>query len=51
MLELQDDGKLTTSDDPPVVFGSVDGEFIQKVIVISKNYTRISRASIFHSVS
>ncbi|GAV56561.1 hypothetical protein CFOL_v3_00103 [Cephalotus follicularis] len=29
-LELQDDGKLSTSDDPPVVFGSLDGDFIQK---------------------
>ena len=31
MLELQKDGKLVTSDDPPVVFGSLDKEFIQKV--------------------
>ena len=31
VLELQDDGNLTTSDDPPVVFGSLDGDFIQKV--------------------
>ncbi|ONK77249.1 uncharacterized protein A4U43_C02F4610 [Asparagus officinalis] len=30
VLELQDDGKLTTSDDPPVVLGCTDGEFIQK---------------------
>lgn len=30
VLELQDDGKLTTSDDPPVVFGCLDGEFLQK---------------------
>ncbi|KAL9673278.1 hypothetical protein QQ045_029533 [Rhodiola kirilowii] len=30
VLELQEDGKLTTSDDPPVVFGSLDGDFIQK---------------------
>ncbi|XP_010907560.1 uncharacterized protein [Elaeis guineensis] len=30
VLELQDDGKLTTSDDPPVVFGCMDGEFLQK---------------------
>ncbi|EAY72165.1 hypothetical protein OsI_00014 [Oryza sativa Indica Group] len=30
VLDLQEDGKLTTSDDPPVVFGSLDNEFIQK---------------------
>ncbi|XP_031371505.1 snurportin-1 isoform X2 [Punica granatum] len=30
VLELQEDGKLTTSDDPPVVFGCLDGDFIQK---------------------
>ncbi|KAF5730948.1 hypothetical protein HS088_TW19G00551 [Tripterygium wilfordii] len=30
VLDLQDDGKLTTSDDPPVVFGCLDGEMIQK---------------------
>jgi len=32
VLELQKDGKLVTSDDPPVVFGSLDKEFIQKVL-------------------
>lgn len=32
VLEMQDDGRLTTSDDPPVVFGCVEGDFIQKVI-------------------
>jgi len=31
VLELQEDGKLTTSDDPPVVFGCLDGSFIQQV--------------------
>lgn len=31
VLELLDDGKLTTSDDPPVEFGCLDLEFIQKV--------------------
>lgn len=31
VLELQDDGKLITSDDPPVVFGCLDLDFIQKV--------------------
>lgn len=30
-LELQGDGKLTTSDDPPVIFGCLDKEFIEKV--------------------
>lgn len=30
VLELQEDGKLSTSDDPPVIFGCLDGEFIQK---------------------
>ena len=33
MLELQEDGKLITSDDPPVVFGSLESEFIQKVLL------------------
>lgn len=31
VLELHDDGKVTTSDDPPVVFGCLDGDFISKV--------------------
>ncbi|XP_028229430.1 snurportin-1-like isoform X2 [Glycine soja] len=30
VLELQDDGKLTTSDDPPMLFGCLDGSFIQQ---------------------
>ncbi|XP_047085113.1 uncharacterized protein LOC124696426 [Lolium rigidum] len=30
VLELQEDGKLITSDDPPIVFGSLNSEFIQK---------------------
>ncbi|KAJ4835220.1 hypothetical protein Tsubulata_021047 [Turnera subulata] len=30
VLELQNDGQLITSDDPPVSFGCVDSEFIQK---------------------
>nr|CAD1824383.1 unnamed protein product [Ananas comosus var. bracteatus] len=30
VLELQEDGKLTTSDDPPHVFGCFDRDFIQK---------------------
>ena len=35
VLELQDDGKLTTSDDPSIVFGHADGEFLQKVICLA----------------
>lgn len=31
VLELLDDGRLATSDDPPVIFGCLNGEFIQKV--------------------
>lgn len=31
VLELQEDGKLTTSDDPPTVFGCLDGSFIAQV--------------------
>lgn len=31
VLELQEDGKLTTCDDPHVVFGCLDGSFIQQV--------------------
>lgn len=30
VLELLDDGRLATSDDPPVIFGCLLGEFIQK---------------------
>ncbi|KAI4343617.1 hypothetical protein L6164_010948 [Bauhinia variegata] len=30
VLELQEDGKLTTSDDPPVVFGYLDGSIRQQ---------------------
>ncbi|XP_004297553.1 PREDICTED: snurportin-1 [Fragaria vesca subsp. vesca] len=30
VLELQDDGKVTTSDDPPVVFGCLNLDFIQQ---------------------
>lgn len=30
VLELQEDGRLTTSDDPPVVFGCLDASFIQQ---------------------
>ncbi|KAL6536591.1 hypothetical protein OROGR_013163 [Orobanche gracilis] len=31
VLELLDDGRLTTSDDPHVIFGCLDKDFIQKV--------------------
>ncbi|MBA0805862.1 hypothetical protein Gohar_005350, partial [Gossypium harknessii] len=30
VLELQDDRKLVTSDDPPVLFGCLDGDIIEK---------------------
>ncbi|KAL3362538.1 hypothetical protein AABB24_015105 [Solanum stoloniferum] len=30
VLELLDDGRLATSDDPPVIFGCLLGEFMQK---------------------
>lgn len=40
VLELQDDGKLTTSDEPPVVFGCLDMEFIQKSGLQSGNLIR-----------
>lgn len=30
VLELQEDGKLITSDDPPVIFGCLDGIFMQQ---------------------
>ncbi|XP_039126030.1 snurportin-1 [Dioscorea cayenensis subsp. rotundata] len=42
VLELQDDGKLVTSDDPPVVFGSLDGEFVQKSGLRSGNLLRFA---------
>lgn len=38
VLELQEDGKLISSDDPPVVFGILDNEFIQKVLLWSAAY-------------
>ncbi len=30
MLELQEDNKLTTSHDPPIVFGSLDNELFRR---------------------
>jgi hypothetical protein len=38
VLELQEDGKLITSDDPVVVFGSLDSEVIQKVCLWTAAY-------------
>jgi snurportin-1 len=31
VLELQEDGKLATCDDPPMAFGCLDGSFILQV--------------------
>ncbi|OIV97067.1 hypothetical protein TanjilG_14612 [Lupinus angustifolius] len=31
VLELQEDGKVTTCDDPPVVFGCLDGNYTQQL--------------------
>ncbi|WVZ73214.1 hypothetical protein U9M48_021554 [Paspalum notatum var. saurae] len=42
VLELQEDGKLITSDDPPVVFGSLESEFIQKLNLHPGNFLRFS---------
>ncbi|XP_072961428.1 uncharacterized protein [Typha angustifolia] len=42
VLELQDDGKLTTSDDPPVVFGCFDGDIVQKSGLQSGNLLRFA---------
>lgn len=33
VLELLEDGKVVTSDDPPIVFCSLDSAFIQKVLL------------------
>lgn len=42
VLELQDDGKLTTSDDPPIVLGCLDGEFLQKAKLHTGNLLRFT---------
>ncbi|XP_023529237.1 snurportin-1 [Cucurbita pepo subsp. pepo] len=42
VLELQDDGKVTTSDDPPVDFGCLDGNFIEKSGLSSGNLLRFA---------
>lgn len=42
VLELQADGKVSTSDDPPVIFGCLDGEFIQKEGLHPGNFLRFA---------
>ncbi|KAG6634950.1 snurportin-1 [Carya illinoinensis] len=42
VLELQDNGSLATSDDPPVVFGCLDGGFMQKSGLCSGNLLRFA---------
>ncbi|OVA17506.1 hypothetical protein BVC80_1837g332 [Macleaya cordata] len=42
VLELQEDGKLTTSDDPPVAFGFLDNEFVEKSGLQSGNLLRFA---------
>uniref|UniRef100_A0ACD5X106 Uncharacterized protein n=1 Tax=Avena sativa TaxID=4498 RepID=A0ACD5X106_AVESA len=42
VLELQEDGKLITSDDPPIVFGGLSSDFIQKSNLRPGNLLRFS---------
>ncbi|XP_052181679.1 uncharacterized protein LOC127794542 [Diospyros lotus] len=42
VLELQYNGKLTTSDDPPVIFGCLDMEFMQKSGLRPENLLRFA---------
>ncbi|WCJ36256.1 Snurportin-1 [Euphorbia peplus] len=42
VLELQGDGKLITSDDPPVEFGCLDLDFVQKTGLHSGNLLRFA---------
>ncbi|PNT69962.1 hypothetical protein BRADI_2g03710v3 [Brachypodium distachyon] len=42
VLELQEDGKLITSDDPPIIFGTLNSEFIQKSNLRPGNLVRFS---------
>ncbi|GAB2269694.1 hypothetical protein Dimus_004616 [Dionaea muscipula] len=42
VLELQSDGKLNTSDDPPVVFGCLAPDFIEKSGLCSSNLLRFA---------
>ncbi|MBA0593103.1 uncharacterized protein LOC105764787 [Gossypium raimondii] len=42
VLELQDDRKLVTSDDPPVLFGCLDGDIIEKSGLHTGNLLRFA---------
>uniref|UniRef100_A0A9I9DZW0 Snurportin-1 n=1 Tax=Cucumis melo TaxID=3656 RepID=A0A9I9DZW0_CUCME len=42
VLELQSDGKVATSDDPPVYFGCLDGDFLGKLGLSSGNLLRFT---------
>lgn len=42
VLELQGDGKMTTSDDPPVDFGCMDADLIEKLGLSSGNLLRFT---------
>ncbi|XP_059444969.1 uncharacterized protein LOC132176706 [Corylus avellana] len=42
VLELQDNGNLTTSDEPHVVFGCLDGDFMQKSGLCCGNLLRFA---------
>ncbi|XP_019160580.1 PREDICTED: snurportin-1 [Ipomoea nil] len=42
VLELLDDGRLATSDDPPVIFGCLNAEFIQQTGLRSGDLLRFS---------
>ncbi|CAL1405746.1 unnamed protein product [Linum trigynum] len=40
VLELQEDGNLITSDDPPIIFARLNSEFIQQLGLHSGNFVR-----------
>ncbi|GFP89291.1 snurportin-1 [Phtheirospermum japonicum] len=42
VLELLDDGRLATSDDPPVIFGCLDRDFVQKTELQAGNLLRFT---------
>ncbi|KAL8053297.1 hypothetical protein ABFX02_05G061400 [Erythranthe guttata] len=42
VLELLDDGRLATSDDPIVIFGCLDRDFIQKTGLVASNLLRFA---------
>ncbi|CAA0810709.1 Unknown protein [Striga hermonthica] len=42
VLELCDDGKVATSDDPPIIFGCLDKDFIQKTRLEPGNLLRFA---------